>query len=119
VRKAVDCNMSSSSFIMSRTKRTWGAGHISRLDTANNIGLLYGNQGKMEEAEAMYLRALQGKEKAWGVEHTSTLETVSSILHHLKLQSSSGRHYHTSNCSTMRRSDDATIPYYSFQQELS
>jgi Tfp pilus assembly protein PilF len=33
----------------------------------------------MAEAEAMYLRALQGKEKAWGAEHTSTLETVNNL----------------------------------------
>jgi hypothetical protein len=33
----------------------------------------------MAEAEAMYLRALQGKEKAWGAEHTSTLDTVNSL----------------------------------------
>jgi hypothetical protein len=31
----------------------------------------------------MYLRALQGKEKAWRSEHTSALDTVRSILHHL------------------------------------
>jgi tetratricopeptide (TPR) repeat protein len=32
----------------------------------NNLGNLYKNQGKLEEAEKMYQRALQGKEKAWG-----------------------------------------------------
>src|SRR2546421_2814509 len=31
------------------------------------------------EAETMYLRALQGKEKAWGAEHTSTLDTVNNL----------------------------------------
>jgi len=31
------------------------------------------------EAEAMYLRALQGFEKAWGAEHTSTLDTVNNL----------------------------------------
>jgi hypothetical protein len=31
------------------------------------------------EAETMYLRALQGYEKAWGAEHTSTLETVNNL----------------------------------------
>ena len=33
----------------------------------------------MAEAEAMYLRALLGYEKAWGVEHTSTLNTVNNL----------------------------------------
>jgi tetratricopeptide (TPR) repeat protein len=27
----------------------------------------------------MYQRALQGKEKAWGLEHTSTLDTVNNL----------------------------------------
>jgi hypothetical protein len=42
-------------------------------------GLLYADQGKMAEAEAMYVQALQGKEKVWGAEHTSTLCTVNNL----------------------------------------
>ena len=33
----------------------------------------------MAEAEAIYLRALKGKEKACGTEHTSTLDTVNNL----------------------------------------
>ncbi|SLM37270.1 nb-arc and tpr domain protein [Lasallia pustulata] len=33
----------------------------------------------MAEAEAMYRRALEGREKAWGPEHTSTLDTVNNL----------------------------------------
>ncbi|SLM38638.1 kinesin light chain 1, partial [Lasallia pustulata] len=33
----------------------------------------------MAEAEAMYRRALEGREKAWGPEHTSTLATVNNL----------------------------------------
>ncbi|SLM38923.1 kinesin light, partial [Lasallia pustulata] len=33
----------------------------------------------MAEAEAMYRRALEGQEKAWGPEHTSTLVTVNNL----------------------------------------
>jgi hypothetical protein len=33
----------------------------------------------MAEAEAMYMRVLQGYEKAWGAEHASTLATVNSL----------------------------------------
>ncbi len=33
----------------------------------------------MQEAEAMYRRMLKDKEKAWGPEHTSTLDTVNSM----------------------------------------
>ncbi|KAH7027799.1 kinesin light chain 1 [Microdochium trichocladiopsis] len=45
----------------------------------NNIGNLYRNQGKLGEAEKMYLRALDGKEKALGPDHKSTLTTVQNL----------------------------------------
>ena len=35
--------------------------------------------GRLKEAEAMYMRALKGYEKAWGAEHTSTLSTVNNL----------------------------------------
>ncbi len=47
--------------------------------TFHNLGLLYADQGKMVEAEKMYQRALDGKEKVWGPEHTSTLNTVNNL----------------------------------------
>jgi len=43
------------------------------------LGYLYADQGKLEEAEKMYSRALVGKEKAWGPDHTSTLDTVNNL----------------------------------------
>ncbi|MCJ1310207.1 hypothetical protein MMC25_003869 [Agyrium rufum] len=45
----------------------------------HRLGDLYVNQGKQAEAEKMYQRALQGKEKALGTEHTSTLNTVNNL----------------------------------------
>ena len=43
------------------------------------IAELY-RQGDMSgAAEEMYLWALRGKEKAWGAEHTSTLDTVNNL----------------------------------------
>ncbi|OAQ58796.1 kinesin light chain [Pochonia chlamydosporia 170] len=45
----------------------------------HNLGLLYADQGKLQEAKEMYLRALRGKEKAWGPDHTSTLDTVNNL----------------------------------------
>ncbi|KAF2025710.1 hypothetical protein EK21DRAFT_75787 [Setomelanomma holmii] len=53
--------------------------HTSTLDTVNNLGLLYADQGKLAEAEQMYVRALRGKEAALGHEHTSTLSTVNNL----------------------------------------
>ncbi|KAH8587243.1 hypothetical protein B0O99DRAFT_747744 [Bisporella sp. PMI_857] len=43
------------------------------------LGNLYRDQGKLDEAEKMYQRALQGYEMALGAEHTSTLTTVNNL----------------------------------------
>ena len=45
----------------------------------HNLGDLYADQGKLAEAEKMYIRALQGKEEALGPKHTSTLDTVNNL----------------------------------------
>jgi tetratricopeptide (TPR) repeat protein len=47
--------------------------------TYHRLGLLYAVQGKLAEAEQMYERALQGYEKAFGTEYTSTLDTVNNL----------------------------------------
>ncbi|KAH9203606.1 hypothetical protein DL95DRAFT_418908 [Leptodontidium sp. 2 PMI_412] len=60
-------------------EKAWGPEHTSTLNTVNNLGLLYADQGKLVEAEQMYQRALQGYEKAWGPDHTSTLDTVNNL----------------------------------------
>ncbi|KAI0506703.1 hypothetical protein F5B22DRAFT_440722 [Xylaria bambusicola] len=59
---------------------------VMRLDSDDGIewafhslGNLFRSQGKLAEAEAMYIRALQGYEKAWGPEHPSTLDTVNNL----------------------------------------
>ncbi|KAJ5432895.1 uncharacterized protein N7458_012051 [Penicillium daleae] len=43
------------------------------------LGDLYSDQGKLKEAEEMYQRALAGKEKGLGPDHTSTLNTVGNL----------------------------------------
>jgi tetratricopeptide (TPR) repeat protein len=45
----------------------------------HNFGRFYADQGKLAEAEEMLQRALQGREKALGAEHTSTLTTVNCL----------------------------------------
>ena len=45
----------------------------------HQLGKLYQDQGKMKEAEDIYLRALIGKETAWGPEHKQTLQTVNNL----------------------------------------
>jgi hypothetical protein len=43
------------------------------------LGNLYADQGKLNEAEKMYQRALQGEVNAWGLDHSSILATVSNL----------------------------------------
>ncbi|PQE18241.1 Tetratricopeptide-like helical domain protein [Rutstroemia sp. NJR-2017a BBW] len=45
----------------------------------HKLGNLYSDQGKLVEAETMYLRALEGCEKALGPDHISTLDTVNNL----------------------------------------
>ena len=44
-----------------------------------NFGYVCSSQGRHYEAEKMYLRALVGKEKAWGPDYTLTLDTVNNL----------------------------------------
>jgi len=44
-----------------------------------NFGGVCLNQERFNEAEKMYLRALRGYEKAWGLDHTSTIRTASNL----------------------------------------
>ncbi|OAG12932.1 TPR-like protein [Paraphaeosphaeria sporulosa] len=60
-------------------EKVWGPEHTSTLNTVNNLGTLYADLGRLDEAGKMYQRALQGYEKAWGPEHTSTLDTVHNL----------------------------------------
>ena len=48
------------------------------LQAVHRLGHLYANQDKLDEAE-MYRRALEGKEKALGHDHTSTLATATDL----------------------------------------
>ena len=49
-----------------------GKGTHIDMNTVNNLGNLYANQGKMEKAEQMYVQALQGYEKPMGLDHPRT-----------------------------------------------
>ena len=65
--------------------RCWGYIIDGRLDEDGkdwilyNFGYVCSNQGRFDKAEKMYLRALKGFEKAWGPDHTSTLDTVNNL----------------------------------------
>jgi tetratricopeptide (TPR) repeat protein len=45
----------------------------------HGLGILYADQGRLSDAEAMYERALRGFEKALRPEHTSTLNAVNNL----------------------------------------
>jgi tetratricopeptide (TPR) repeat protein len=49
------------------------------LGATHDLGNLYWRQGKLDKAEEMYTRALEGKEKALGRDYTSTLSTVNNL----------------------------------------
>ncbi|KAJ5627817.1 hypothetical protein N7490_010045 [Penicillium lividum] len=53
-------------------EKAWGREHTSTLNTVNNLGTLFRNQGRLQEAEAMYKRALDGYEAAFGATFTFT-----------------------------------------------
>jgi hypothetical protein len=60
-------------------EKVLGSEHILVLQMVNNLGLLYWDQGKLTEAEAMLKRALVGCEKALSPEHLSTLDIVNNL----------------------------------------
>ena len=49
-----------------------GAKHTSTLQTVGNLGNLYSDQGKLDEAEKMLLQALKGYNDALGLELVKT-----------------------------------------------
>jgi tetratricopeptide (TPR) repeat protein len=53
-------------------EKAWGPDHTSTLDTVNNLGALYKSLGRLDEAEKMYFRALQGYTKSLGQEAVKT-----------------------------------------------
>ena len=53
--------------------------HPSTLTSVNNLGSLLEAQGKLEEAEVLYRRALEGFERVLGVDHPNTLTSVNNL----------------------------------------
>ncbi len=56
-------------------EKAWGPWHASTLDTVNDLANFHKNQGKMAKDEDMYERAMDGKEKAYGLCHTVIIRT--------------------------------------------
>ena len=52
---------------------------ITALNAVKNLGVLYRNQAKMEQARKMFQRAALGREKVLGPHHPHTLEVVNYL----------------------------------------
>jgi tetratricopeptide (TPR) repeat protein len=60
-------------------EKALGPDHTSFLDTVHNLGDLYKDQGKLQEAEEMYQRALAGYERVLGPDHSRTRRLVDRL----------------------------------------
>ncbi|OXV05922.1 hypothetical protein Egran_06309 [Elaphomyces granulatus] len=61
-------------------EKALGPDHTSTLETVNNLGILYADQGKLDEAEEMYQRALQGYEKAFSLENVARYQPALNTM---------------------------------------
>lgn len=95
--------------LMQHTARCWSlvenawVGNEDMAWTWHSFSSLYRAQGKLDKAEEMCVRALQGKEHALGPTHTSTLDTVNNV----------GDLYRGQG-----RSDDLQKPKLRFEQKI-
>ena len=60
-------------------EETLGPKHASTLSTVGNLGNLYLKQGKMEQAEQFYMRALRGYESTLGLHHLKKFEVEQDL----------------------------------------
>lgn len=65
--------------MLTSREKELGADYISTLDAVNNLGVIYCQRGKLDEAEQMHKRALAGREKALGADHIATFETFNNV----------------------------------------
>jgi len=60
-------------------EKALGPDHTSTLNVVNNLGLLYADQGKLDEAEKMYQRALKSYKKTCNLKHTSARNALGGL----------------------------------------
>ena len=56
-----------------------GPAHPETLRTVDNLAILFAQQGKHDEAEPLFRRAIAGYEEALGPAHPNTLRTVNNL----------------------------------------
>ena len=64
-------------------EKALGPDHISTLNTVNNLGTLYRDQGKLKEAE-MYQRALPNNEKAAHLNASTARRAIKKVARFFK-----------------------------------
>ena len=65
-------------------EKALGRDHTSTLNTVNNLGVLYKDQGRLTEAESLYQRALSGFQTALGPSHWKSklvMRNMDSLQH--------------------------------------
>ena len=65
--------------VLLHAKSHLGFDHPSTLTSVNNLGSLLQSQGKLEEAEPLYRRGLESRERVLGEEHPDTLTSVNNL----------------------------------------
>ena len=71
--------------LIRHTARCWSFVALGIVDedgrqrVLHSLGYLYSEVEKLDEAEKMYQRALRGREKTLGLDHTLTLDTVHNL----------------------------------------
>jgi hypothetical protein len=65
--------------VLAGREKTLGPEHPATLDSVNDLASLLFKQGQLEQAKAMYERALAGREKTLGPEHADTCRTRNNV----------------------------------------
>ncbi len=61
-------------------ERVLGPDHPETLVSLNSLAVLYGDQERYKEAEALYRRILEARERVLGKEHPDTLSLAGNLV---------------------------------------
>jgi tetratricopeptide (TPR) repeat protein len=67
---------------LEKAEEALGPDHILTLEAVNTLGIIYSDQGKLQDADEMFHLAFKGCEKALGPDHTSTLRMFHNLGNH-------------------------------------
>ena len=61
-------------------KRKLGDKHLDTLETTNDFGVLYKEQGRFNDADEFLLEAVEGRRRKLGDIHARTLESLKNLI---------------------------------------